>query len=96
MHDSPEYQPLEDPELAPTVESVLNELNLDLHEMARLRAHCQELVDQARQLGATWEQIGQATGTGRSTAYERWTTQGRQNSAERQHRFRAREEPTQD
>ena len=57
--------------------TLLTEVTLDLQEINRLQEHSQDLVEEAKGLGATWAQIGDALGTTPQAAYQRWSAHGR-------------------
>jgi hypothetical protein len=51
-----------------------------------------QLVGEAREAGATWQQIADAAGMRRQSAYQRWSDQGRTNGRERKQRQRSVDE----
>lgn len=57
----------------------------------QLRNEMAELVDAARDTGATWTEVGLAAGIGPSSAYQRWSERGRENHRVHQRKHAGRE-----
>jgi hypothetical protein len=70
-------------------DSILGELALVLSEMELLEYQAQRLVDEAREQGATWAQVGAVVGVKPQSAYQRWSEQGREKHREYQRKRRA-------
>ena len=79
--------PLTEVETLPAKQA-LGRLVLVLAEIEDLREKAQCSVDEAREQGATWHDIGNAAGISRQAAYDRFTEKGRARNRENQRKRR--------
>lgn len=77
----------------------LGEISMDDHldelwalvaDAARIQRALAERVDLARAKGATWREIGNATGTSAQAAYQRWTPAAKERDRSRKAKVRER------
>lgn len=58
-------------------------------EEHRLEGTLQQLVNDARSQGYTWQEIGDAAGMAKQVAHTRWTNKGRESARSQQRKIRA-------
>jgi len=70
--------------------AIFGRLTVILSEIDEAQTQAQAWVDRARELGATWREIGEATNVSPQAAHTRWSPQGREQNRKRQERLRRR------